>query len=141
MIIIDVNSNFTFFDFQFVYHTSSDICVRDYDHLSYTANVDFRKVMITPFKKVVIPPPLSEKEINLIGMPKALSFYKNYLFVLLKSKIAFIDCIEGSVQYVDIPEDLLSTNVFEKILFIESEETTYNVHGVLLLSSNIYNKK
>jgi len=65
MMIVDKQANFTFYEFQLVYQTSSDVGYKTFDNLSYTANIDFTRVLVTPFRKVVIPPPLSEKEIEL----------------------------------------------------------------------------
>ena len=141
LMLIDLESNFSFYDFQFVYHTSSDVSTKDYDSLSYTANVDFRKVLVTPLSKQVIPPPMSEKVIDLNDQPNSLYFFKNYLFVLLAHEVAFIDCVSGEVQYIEISKDLDSKDMFQKVLFVEKDDTDNKCEGVLILLSSLYGGK
>lgn len=137
LMIVDKKANFSFFDFQFVYQTSSDISFRNFDHLSYTANVDFTKLLITPFRKVVIPPPLAEKEIELIEIPKTICFYRNNIFVIFRSKIGFLNCESGEIQYLDFKYQ----GVAKAALFLESDTPSEGVDGVLLVNTCVHNKK
>lgn len=91
IMILSKNSDFAFYDFHFTYQTSSDLSSKPFEHLSYTVNIDYRKAILTPFKKVVIPPPMGEKEISLIDIPSTLCFYRNMLFLVFKNKIGCLD--------------------------------------------------
>ena len=138
LMIIDKESNFMFYEFQLLYQTSSDVGYQNFDNLSYTANVDFTKIMITPFRKVVIPPPMSEKEIEVCEIPKTLWFYsKNRIFVLFKSKIGYIDCQTGLFT----TEEFNYKGVAKGIIFVESENQNNVTSGVLLIAWSEHNKK
>ena len=137
MMIIDRKSNFMFYEFQLLYQTSSDVCYQNYDNLSYTANVDFTKILITPYRKVVIPPPMSEKEVEINDIPKTLWFYRNGIFVLFKTSIGYINWVNGKFT----TEEFQYKGVAKSIIFIESENKTENVSGVILITWSEHNKK
>ena len=117
MMIIDKEANFSFFDFQFIYQTSTDTISKNFDHLSYTANVNFTKLLITPFRKVVIPPPLAEKEIQLPEIPQTLCFHKNNIFIIFCNKIGYLSCVNGEIQYLDFE----CKGITKSAVFIENE--------------------
>jgi len=137
MMIVDQSANFSFYDFQFVYQTSSDLSYRDFDNLSYTVNIDYTKALITPFKKVVIPPPLAEKEIQLIEIPQTVCFYKNNLFLVFKSKVGFLNCETGDLQYLDFEYK----GIAKSALFVESDSLSDGISGVLIVDTCVHNKK
>lgn len=137
MMIIDQESNFMFYEFHMLYQTSSDVGYRSFDNLSYTANIDFTKVLVTPFRKLVIPPPMSEKEIEVNEIPKALCFYKNGIFVLFRSRIGYINCQTGEFT----SEEFKYKGVAKGIIFVESDIQNDDVSGVLVIAWSEHNKK
>lgn len=49
LVLFSTTSDFSFYDFTFSYHTSSSIPL-SFSNLSYTANIDFTTLKLTPFK-------------------------------------------------------------------------------------------
>lgn len=135
------DSMFSYYEFQFVYHTTNEVAVKEYDNISYTANVDFTKILLTPLGRQVIPPPMSEKAVKVDGVPDSLYFSKNYLFALLRNKVALIDCITSKVHYVQTDGLFAGNFVYQKVMFIEKSETDQVLEGTILLTAMTHKAK
>lgn len=121
LFMVHENGDFFFKDFLLSYHTSSSNYNFGKNDLGYTAVVNNRTIQLTPLGKLLMPPPMSEKELNLPSFPNLICLYSHKLFALMKEKnqIATADCsdISNTLTFFDLDFD---TNRCFKILAKEN---------------------
>lgn len=90
-----------FWDLTQWYNVSSNLYLAydGYQDISWIASVNFDQVHLTPLMRLALPPPLSEKVIQLDQNPQTLAFYGAYLIAVLCKQILVIECESGKIFY------------------------------------------
>jgi len=84
-------------EFGFTYH-SSMASYNMADDLAYTLVVNGSTLMLTPLGKLLMPPPMSEKEVKVEGVPTCVCMFSHKAFLATASGACFLlDCDSAEV--------------------------------------------
>ena len=90
MFLIQTDGRVDFIEFNLTYHTSSGFYNNvEAPDLSYTAVVDHLTINLTPLGKLLMPPPMSEKQI-VLAEPVSCLFMHGHTLVALTGKTLII---------------------------------------------------
>ena len=122
----DGSGKVTLTDFHFEYNTSLKSFNQKNEHnLAYVCFVTGNTLNLTPLGKFVMPPPMSEKKVELEGFPVLIDMFGHQICVMLASgKILMTNCMEtDKIVTLQLSENIDSFTVTKmKVYRMKSDE-------------------
>lgn len=113
----------TYIDFHFLYDTSlKSFNQKNEKNLAYTCFITNNILNLTPLGRFLMPPPMSEKQVKLDGVPVHLDMHGHLISAMLETgEVALVDCINHeSINILKFEHDghqLTPSNVSKMVLY------------------------
>ena len=109
------DGRFDFIEYHLTYCTSGQYHNhREIPDLSYTAVVDNHVLNLTPLGKLLMPPPMSEKQVPLASEepPTCLTMHGHTLVAVANGKLHVLDAATGAKQVFELPVEVNGREVY-----------------------------
>lgn len=109
LLTVQADGLFEFIEFNHTYHSSNLTCNHsNLTDFAYTAVVDGPTIHLTPLAKLLMPPPMSEKQVTLPHFCQCLSLFGHWAIAVSEKSILSFECEAGqsSLQEFALPASL-----------------------------------